>query len=315
MVILIAGKYSDRPCCIGLTIAGGYEIKIILIMDLPLFYIGGIQDKNMNKDNGLLVKIFVAITFAAMVAVNFLANSLPINNRSTGAISDAYPNLFAPAGLTFAIWGLIYFLLAGYVLYQFISFGKEGGQKKEALLKKVNVLFIATSLANISWIFAWHYDFIGISVLIMVVLLVLLIKIADILRVERMTTLEKLFISTPFGVYFGWITVAAIANITIFLVSVGWNGFGIASYVWTVIILLIGTAIGFARMIKDKNMAYGLVLVWAYSGILLKHVSKDGFAGQYASVIAATVICIVIFLVALFIINRKLRKQKIFTPV
>ncbi|MFA5928797.1 MAG: tryptophan-rich sensory protein [Candidatus Margulisiibacteriota bacterium] len=244
----------------------------------------------------MLIKAFTAVAYIAMVVVNVLANALPINDRSTGAISDAYPNLFAPAGLTFSIWGLIYLLLAGYVLYQFISFGKESGLKKEELLKKVNVLFIATSLANISWIVSWHYDLIGLSVLIMAVLLVLLIKIADILRVEQLTSREKIFISTPFSVYFGWITVAAIANITVFLVSIGWNGFGVADFVWTSVILLVGALIGILRMHKDKNIAYGLVLIWAYLGILLKHLSSGGFSGQYPSVIATVIVCLVLFL-------------------
>jgi hypothetical protein len=243
----------------------------------------------------VFIKIFTIITFIAMVVVNFLANSLPINNRSTGTISDAYPNLFAPAGLTFSIWGLIYLLLAGYVLYQFMPFKEKRSQKKELLLKKINILFIATSIANISWIFAWHYDIIGLSVVIMAVLLILLIKIADIIRVEKMTTLEKIFISTPFSIYFGWITVAAIANITIFLVSIGWNGFGIADFIWTSIILLIGSLIGILRMHKDKNIAYGLVLIWAYLGILFKHLSSNGFSGQYPSIIATVIICLALF--------------------
>jgi hypothetical protein len=38
-----------------------------------------------------------------MVVVNALANIIPINGLTTGAISDSYFNLFAPAGLTFFI--------------------------------------------------------------------------------------------------------------------------------------------------------------------------------------------------------------------
>ena len=226
-----------------------------------------------------------------MVIVNFLANSLPINNRSTGEISDAYPNLFAPAGPAFSIWGLIYLLLAGYVLYQFAT--KD--QKTKELLKKINPLFIGTSLANISWIFAWHYDHIALSVLIMAALLILLIKIADVIGKQQLTSQEKLFISTPFSVYFGWITVATIANITVFLVSIGWNGFGIADFVWMSIVLLIGALIGILRMQKDKNIAYGLVLVWAYAWILFKHLSAAGFDGQYRSVIATVIACLILF--------------------
>jgi len=243
----------------------------------------------------ILIKTVTAVTFIAMVVVNFLANSLPINNRSTGAISDAYPNLFAPAGFTFSIWGLIYLLLAGYVIYQFIPFGKKSIEKKELLLKKINYLFIATSVANISWIFAWHYDLIGLSVLIMAALLILLINISDILRAQKMTLKEQFFISTPFSVYFGWITVAAIANITVFLVSINWQGFGISDFVWTSIILLTGTLIGILRLLKDKSIAYGLVLIWAYFGILFKHISASGFAKEYPSIITTVILCIVLF--------------------
>ncbi|MFA7252545.1 MAG: tryptophan-rich sensory protein [Candidatus Paceibacterota bacterium] len=240
----------------------------------------------------ILIKIIAGGAYIAMIVVNFLANALPINNRSTGEISDAYPNLFAPAGITFSIWGLIYLLLAGYVLYQFVN--KE--QKIADLIKKINPFFILTSLANVCWIFAWHYDYIGLSVLIMIVLLVSLIKIADILRVENFTPSQKVFIRLPFSVYFGWITVAAIANISVYLVSLGWQGFGLADFVWTSIILLVGALIGILRMNKDKDIAYGLVLIWAYLGILLKHVSVSGFDGKYASITITTIICLIAFI-------------------
>ncbi len=240
----------------------------------------------------LVLKITAMISYIAMVAVNFMANSLPINDRSTGEISDAYTNLFAPAGLTFAIWGVIYLLLAGFVVYLFLN--KEN--KNEELFRKINPLFIATSIANISWIFAWHYDYIGISLLIMVALLVLLIRIADILRKEHFVSMDKLLIRAPFSIYFGWITVATIANVTVFLVSVGWDGFGIDEYIWTVIILPVGALIGILRTLRDKNFLYGLVFVWAYLGILIKHVSSAGFDGQYQSVIVTVIICLLLFL-------------------
>lgn len=253
------------------------------------------------------IKISAGVFYVAMVVMNFLANGLPLNNRSTGDISDAYPNLFAPAGPAFSIWGVIYLLLGGYVFYQFTNKDK----KTENLLKKINPLFIGTSLANISWIFAWHYDYISLSVLIMATLLVLLIKIADIINAEKFTALKRLFIWAPFSVYFGWITVASIANITIFLVSIGWNGFGIADFVWTSIILLVGALIGILRMYKDKNIAYGMVLVWAYAWIVFKHVSASGFNGQYPSIIWTGVVCLSAFLttIAGMSIRRKGKKK------
>jgi len=243
--------------------------------------------------NSLFLKIIATLAYGIMIYVNFLANSLPINGRATGVISDSYPNLFAPAGLTFAIWGVIYLLLLGYVVYQFAPFKNGKNSKKDAWVKKVSGWFIATSVVNSVWIFAWHYDFIGLSVLIMLVFLVLLIRITDILREVKLSTRERLFISLPFSVYFGWITIATIANITVFLVSVGWDGWGISDSIWTSIILVIGAVIGFLRMRKDKSVAYGLVFIWAYLGILLKHVSSTGFNGEHPGVIATVIGCLV----------------------
>lgn len=106
---------------------------------------------------------------------------------------------------------------------------------------------------------------------------------------------EQLFVSIPFNVYFGWITVATIANITVFLVSINWNGFGIADFVWTILVLIIGAIIGVFRMHKDKSVAYGLVLMWAYFGILLRHLFTDGYAGEYTSIVITLIVCLAIF--------------------
>jgi hypothetical protein len=129
----------------------------------------------------------------------------------------------------------------------------------------------------------------------MAILLILLIKITDILRLQKFSPLENTLIRVPFSIYFGWITVATIANITVFLVSIGWNGFGIADYIWTMIILLVGALIGILRLNHDRNVAYGLVLVWAYLGILLKHITPDGFGGQYPGIIMTLALCLVAF--------------------
>ncbi len=262
----------------------------------------------MNKKpsyKNVLLEVFAGVAYVGMVVVNVLANALPINGRPTGQISDDYANLFAPAGITFSIWGIIYLLLAGYVIYQFVN--KD--QKIEKLIQTISPLFITTSIANILWILAWHYDFIGISVLIMSVLLISLIKIADIVNKNQFTSLEKLFIKAPFSVYFGWITVATIANITVFLVSVNWNGFGISDLIWTSIILVIGALIGILRLTKDKNIAYGLVLIWAYLGILVKHTSVSGFGGQYPSIIATVIACLLLFGFSLGNILYKTKKN------
>lgn len=247
----------------------------------------------------IYLKIAAALSFAIMVTVNALANTLPINNQTTGGVSDAYGNLFAPAGLTFSIWGLIYLLLLGYTIYQFVA------KNKEALIKKINLYFIISSLANTAWIFAWHYEQIIISVILMLVILVNLILIANELRNEKFSTTEGLLISAPFSVYFGWITVATIANLTVFLVSLNWNGFGLQAYIWTTVVLLVGAAIGVIRALYDNKIAYILVLIWAFIGILIKHTSATGFAGAYPVIIYTLYVCLAVFIFTTAVIVKK----------
>jgi hypothetical protein len=238
------------------------------------------------------IKTLAGISYAGMVAVNLMANSLPINGRLTGEVADSYPNLFVPAGQAFSIWGLIYFLLGAYVFY---NFGNHAA-KTEALLQNINLIFIATSLANILWIFAWHYDYIIFSTFIMVVLLFLLVKIANIICSEQFSYIQNIFIRAPFSIYFSWIIVASIANIVVFLVSIGWNRFGTSESLRTSIILLLGAMISIFLMLKERNVFYAKVFIWAYAWILFKHLSPNGFAAKYPSIIATVLICLFLYL-------------------
>jgi len=59
-------------------------------------------------------------------------------------------------------------------------------------------------------------------------------------------------------------------------------------------------------MLKAKDIAYSLVFVWAYSGILIKHTSPAGFAGQFPGIITTAVICIVLFIASsAFLLYKK----------
>jgi hypothetical protein len=233
-----------------------------------------------------------------MVAVNALANILPINGVGTGEVSDSFANLFAPSGITFSIWGLIYILLAIYVVYQSGMLSKDKTTINSAWLRKTGFLFVLSSMANTIWIFAWHYKIIELSLIMMLVILGSLISISIILKRQRLSNAEYFLVKVPFSVYFGWITVATIANITTQLVDWGWNGFGMSNQVWTIIVLAAGLAIGISTILSNRDWAYGLVLIWAYAGILVKHLSQTGFNGEYTGIIISVVVSLALFAAA-----------------
>ena len=256
-------------------------------------------------------KIFLAlinlIGFIATVAINALATILPINNKSTGELSDQYPNLFVPAGITFSIWGLIYILLAIFIVYQFIIAFKR--TEDRGIFEKIGILFFLSCIFNSAWIFAWHYELVWLSLIIMVLLFITLLSIFIRLGIGKSQApmSEKILTHINFSVYLGWITVATIANVTAFLVVINWNGFGITEALWTVIVMAVGAIIAILMVFIRNDIFFSLVVVWAYAGILIKRMQAP-VAMQ--SVILTSIIALA--LIGLSIIIRLISRKKIY---
>ena len=263
--------------------------------------------KQLMKDR--FIQVMTVVTFILMVTVNALANILPINGISSGAVSDSYFNLFAPIGFTFSIWGVIYTLLLAFTVYQAVTFFRGGFVGRENI-RRIAIIFSLTSLVNSAWIFAWHYNRIGLALMLMALLLIGLILINLILKDSILTTTEKLMVRLPFSIYFGWITVASIANVTTYLVSIGWNRFGIDEGIVTIVVLTVGVVIGMTAVYTYKDIAYGLVLLWAYSGILAKHLSPQYFNGQYGLVVVALLVLLAFMAVFELYMVVRLKNQK-----
>lgn len=258
-----------------------------------------------GKENFPL-RLIVAISFVIMIAVNALANIIPINGLNTGQVSDFYENLFAPAGITFSIWGVIYLLLLLYTIYQFGFFQEDVDSYKEELFKKIGIYFSISSILNSIWILAWHYRMIEISLVIIILMLICLIIINEKTKKATLSLKDRIFIKIPFSIYFGWLTIATIANVTTLLVKVGWNGFGIPEQIWTIAVLIVGLLIGVGTMVKNKDFFYGLVIIWAYIGIYIKHTSATGYNSQYGSIIGALIPSLVILVLSeIYVLFKK----------
>jgi hypothetical protein len=245
-----------------------------------------------TRRSQIILSILNVIGFLGTIVINGLANALPINNKTTGELSDQYPNLFVPAGLTFSIWGLIYILLAIFVVYQVIvTFRKE--EARLDAFKKIGYLFFLSSLLNMGWIFAWQYEIVPLSLVIMLLLLGCLLTIYIRLGVGKKgpTTKEQYLTHLPFSVYLGWITIATIANVTAFLVDVNWNRFGLSEQLWTVAVIVVGIAITLSVLLRRKDIYYCLVVDWAIIGILLKRLADPA---PVQSVVVLTIVGLVV---------------------
>jgi len=248
----------------------------------------------------VLLQSLNVIAFVVTVIVNGLASSLALNGRTTAEVSDLYFTLVTPAGYVFSIWGVIYTLLLIFSVFQVLP-----SQRGKPFLQKINVLFILSGVFNVAWLFLWHYDQIVLSVALMFALLASLIAVYLRLGIGKtsVTLKERLFVHLPFSVYLGWITVASIANVSAALVSVQWDGFGLASDMWAVLVIAVALLITLAVIATRKDIAYSLVLVWALIGIAVNQ-------SAYQNIVLAAEISAIIIIAALaaFIAMSKLKR-------
>lgn len=245
------------------------------------------------------LRIVNTVAFGVMIIINALANILPLGIGNTGAVSEKYANLFTPAPITFAIWGVIYVMMALLLLRQWGLLGSKEAAEDE--LHTVGLWFAVSCLMNVGWIFAWHFDVIWLSVIMIIALLLSLAVIGKKIKNQDRTGLDYFTVNAGLDLYFGWIIAATIANISVLLVSLGWNGFGLSPVFWTCAVLVIGALIGALPMLKDCRFMSTLAVVWAYTGILIRHIGQKGYAGKYPIIIVFTILGIVIMLCSMVV--------------
>jgi hypothetical protein len=259
-----------------------------------------------QKGKRILLAFLNLLAFLCTIAVNALANILPLGGKTTGELSGTYPNLFVPAGITFAIWGVIYFLLAVFVIYQLLSAFRRS-ESVSGFIDRIGIFFILSCIANMGWIFAWHFQLVGISFILMVILLLSLISIYVRLEVRKrgLSWSERIGWAVPFSIYMGWITVATIANLTALLVNVGWGGFGLSPAFWTILAVTTSTVITLLIIFTKQDLFFSLVIEWAFVGIILKRISLG--TSEFINIIIAVAVCMALIFAAMA--AQLIRKQ------
>jgi benzodiazapine receptor len=247
----------------------------------------------MDLNKPVFFQAMNVVAFLVTVAVNGLAGSTTVlNGVSSADVSDMYPTLVTPAGFTFAIWGVIYTLLAVFVISQLLPRNRD-----KPFIAQVGMFFGLSSLFNICWLFLWHYNQISLSLILMFALLLSLILIYRRLDIGRAKTsvTERLCVHLPFSVYLGWISIATIANFSVALTAAEWDGFGVAPETWAVLIICVAVVLTLAMLLLRKDLAFSLVVVWALFGILSKQ-------SDYGNIVLAAEAAIIVVMVAALLV-------------
>lgn len=235
-------------------------------------------------------RILGLIAIMVAIGVNALANIVPFNGMNTGQVADQYPIYFFPAGYVFSIWTVIYIGTFIYAVYQLLP-----QQRSNKRFDSVSVWFTISSVCNGLWIIAWHYGYLGISVLLMIGLLFSLIKVYLTLGIGRFTVsrTEWLCSRLPFQIYLGWISVATIANISVALYVWQWTPLGLPGTTWAAIMIVAASLLAVVMQFRFRDSAFVLVVIWALLGIVVRYPNESTIiltAGAAASLLLGTLI-------------------------
>lgn len=233
----------------------------------------------------------MGLSLLATIAVNALANILPINGQTTGEISNRLPVLFTPAGYVFSIWGVIYLFLVLWIVMQV--------KDRNLIQPKRTLLFVLSCLFNIGWILTWHYEYFLVTILMMIGLVIVLALLYS--TYPRMESDWKK--RGPISVYLGWVCIALVANIAYVLTYYEWDGFGLSDQLWTVGVLTFAAALALHFRYHYADRIMQLVFIWAFIGIAV----KLGFDQLLVSSAALFLSGVLVF--GMIYLNKPLKKQ------
>ena len=262
--------------------------------------------------NDKLRQFFVVFSVVTMIVMNYLSNAGAFGGKTNAEISDKYHTLITPAGYAFSIWGIIFLGVLAFAIYQGV-----GSQRTNPRFRAIGWWVVLNTLCNAIWSPLFNNEHIGIALIVILVMLFSLVVIeqrllerrpAPIVATDRDVTLpesaaspaETWLARIPFSIYFGWLTVATILNVAVFLKSTDFSLLGLSEETWAIAILIVGLVVGTIVFNRFRSVAYILVFSWAYAAIA---VEQQGI-GQVPLVAGAGAIVAVLLAITGFI-SRK----------
>lgn len=247
------------------------------------------------------------LTFGATLYYNYRYGSGAAGTKSVGEISNQYPTLITPAGITFSIWGLIYLLLFGFLIYQGWTLLKKSPEKS---LVPSGIWFGISNLLNLAWIVIWCNEWLYLSGFVIIGLLVSLLVLGNRLKIGSKSTSfsQYLWIATPIAVYLGWVTVATLVNFSVMVFDSGILTSNPA--LWTLAMLTVASGIYLFLLFRQNLSQATWVGAWAFTGISANNWGGEKLVAYGALALA---LILVIAIVARFLfqkgIERDLKRQ------
>ncbi|QMW02397.1 tryptophan-rich sensory protein [Spirosoma foliorum] len=229
-----------------------------------------------------LRQFFVVFSIIILIVMNYLSNVGAFGGKTNKAISDKYHTLITPAGYAFSIWGIIFLGLLAFAIYQTLS-----SQRDNPRFRAIGWWVVLNALCNAIWSPLFNNEYIGLALIVILVMLFSLVIIEQrllerqhvpVLSTDPDNTLPESSASAtetwlariPFSIYFGWLTVATILNVAVYLKATNFGLMGLSEQTWAMAMLIVGLIVGVIVFNRFRSVGYILVFAWAYIAIAVE---------------------------------------------
>lgn len=262
--------------------------------------------------NDKVRQFLVVFSVVTMIVMNYLSNARVFGGLTNGEVSDKYHTLITPAGYAFAIWGLIFLGLLAFAIHQALP-----SQRTNPRFRAVGWWVVLNTLCNAIWSPLFNNERIGVALIVILVMLFSAAIIEQRLLMQYRipvvapdldatlpespaSAAETWLARIPFSIYFGWLTVATILNISVYLKATEFDLLNTSEQTWAIGVLIVGLVVGAWLFNRYRSVAYILVFTWAYVAIAVEQ------AGNGSVQIAAGAGAVIAVLLAISgVISRK----------
>ncbi|RIA85181.1 hypothetical protein C1645_741786 [Glomus cerebriforme] len=215
----------------------------------------------------LAIKVSNLLVYVFLLGANLYSGLGPDNDDSP--YRENHPTYISPAPFVFGVWGIIHFLLGGFVIYQW--FGPQ-----ELILDGINWHFVGITLLNTLWLVLWQTDYL---ILAWITILITASQVSFVYRILKQNREgganlnELIWIHAPFSLYHAWIFVIVV--ISTFAAFAPDKKDDESPSVLIKILVVIGllvlesTAIGYIEKFKG-DIAGAVVIAWSLYGIAVE---------------------------------------------
>jgi benzodiazapine receptor len=222
-----------------------------------------------------LIAVFVNVIFNYVSLTNVIA--LP----SLEDVSHRYSSLFTPSDYAFSIWGVIYFTFIVYGIYQAMP-----ARSEDPLYRNLAKPFAIVNLLAIAWIVTFRMQLMWVSAGIILTMLVLSIFMLVLSRDAVLRDEYSNWVSVPFSLLAGWLSVATITDFSTVFVYMGWQGPVMTQVIVAMIMILFSGLIGIYVCARCKDFVFPMVIAWACIAIALSRSNDFPYISAIALITA-----------------------------